>query len=44
MNKLEKICEVKRQQLQKIKNINKYKNLEKIKLRGFLSNYFFQFF
>ena len=38
MNKLEKICEVKRQQLQKIKNINKYKNLEKIKLRGFLSN------
>ena len=38
MNKLEKICEVKRQQLQKIKNINKYKNLEKVKLRGFLSN------
>ena len=38
MNKLEKICEVKRQQLLKTKKINKYKNLEKVKLRGFLSN------
>ena len=38
MNKLEKICKVKRQQLQKIKKNNCYKDFKKTKLRGFLSN------
>ena len=38
MNKLERICKVKRQQLQKLKKDNCYKDLKKTKLRGFLSN------
>ena len=38
MNKLERICKVKRQQLQKIKKNNCYKDFKKTKLRGFLSN------